>query len=91
MVYSNINNTVFYNENGDIDQEDIGHESTLYEMTVYGKNLMVTFGKLKYTFIQRNVVYVPIYLVVYDKVVKQIGVLEFTKNDILQKMIFYKK
>lgn len=84
MVYSNINNTVFYNENGDIDQEDIGHESTLYEMTVYGKNLTVTFGKLKYTFIQRNVVYVPIYLVVYDKVVKQIGVLEFTKNDILE-------
>lgn len=84
MVYSNINNTVFYNENGEIDSEDIGHESTLYEMVVFGKNVMITFGKLKYTFIQRNIVFIPIYLVVYEKVVKQIGVLEFTKNDVLE-------
>jgi len=84
MVYSNINNTVFYNENGEIDKEDIGHESTLYEMTVFGKNEIITFGKLKYTFIQRNIVFIPIYLVVYEKVVKQIGVLEFTKNDVLE-------
>jgi len=84
MVYSNINGTVFYKEDGHIDTEDVGYESTLYEMEIFGKKTLIVFGKVKYTFIQRNIVYVPIYLVVYNKIVKQIGVLEFTKNDTLE-------
>ena len=84
MVYSNINSAVFYKEDDKIDDEDIGYESTLYEMEIYKKKILIVFGKLKYTFIQRNIVYVPIYLVVYDKVVKRIGILEFTKNDALE-------
>ena len=73
MVYSNINGTVFYKEDGHIDTEDVGYESTLYEMEIFGKKTLIVFGKVKYTFIQRNIVYVPIYLVVYNKIVKQIG------------------
>jgi hypothetical protein len=83
MVYSNINSAIFYKEDDKIDDEDIGYESTLYEMEIYKKKILIVFGKLKYTFIQRNIAYVPIYLVVYNKVVKRIGVLEFTKNDAL--------
>tara|TARA_B100001287_G_scaffold276730_1_gene288993 strand:+ start:18905 stop:21022 length:2118 start_codon:yes stop_codon:yes gene_type:complete len=83
MVYSNINTTVFYNEDGNIDKEDVGYESTIYEMEIFGKRLLIVFGKLKYTFIQRNIVYVPIYLVIYNKVKKQIGVVEMVKNDTL--------
>ena len=83
MVYSNINSTVFYKEEGIIDTEDIGYESTLFEMEIYGKKTVVVFGKLKYTFIQRNIVYVPIYLVVYNKVKTQIGILEFTKYEVV--------
>ena len=83
MVYSNINSAVFYKEDDKIDDEDVGYNSTLYEMEIYKKKILIVFGKLKYTFIQRNLVYVPIYLVVYSKVVKQIGILEFTKNDAL--------
>ena len=37
MVYSNLNSTIFYKETGDIDNEDIGHESTLYEMELFNK------------------------------------------------------
>ena len=83
MVYSNLNSTIFYKETGDIDNEDIGHESTLYEMELFNKQIVVCFGKVKHTFIQRNVVYIPIYLVVHHKTKKQIGLLEFDKNDIL--------
>ena len=68
MVYSNLNSTVFYNESGNIDPEDVGHEAVLYEMEIFGKRLLVVFGKLKHTFIQRNVVYLPVYLVVHHKV-----------------------
>jgi len=83
MVYSNINNTVFYKEDKSIDPEDIGHASTLLEMDIYHKKILVVFGKIKYTFIQRNIVYAPIYLVVYNKVKTQIGVVEFTKNELI--------
>merc|ERR1711871_640080 len=84
MVYSNINGTVFYKENGHVDEEDIGYESTLYELEVYGKRVLVVFGKIKHTYIQRNIVYLPIYLVVQNKVHKQIGVVEFDKNATLE-------
>ena len=83
MVYSNLNSTVFYNESGNIDPEDVGHEAVLYEMEIFGKRLLVVFGKLKHTFIQRNVVYLPVYLVVHHKAKKQIGIIEFNKNDVL--------
>ena len=84
MVYSNINGTVFYKENGHVDEEDIGYESTLYELEVYGKRVLIVFGKIKHTYIQRNIVYIPIYLVVQNKVHKQIGVVEFDKNATLE-------
>ena len=84
MVYSNINGTVFYKENGNVDIEDIGYESTLYELEVYGKKILIVFGKIKHTFIQRNIVYLPMYLVVNNKVNKQIGVVEFDKNSTLE-------
>ena len=83
MVYSNLNSTIFYKESGTIDDEDIGHESTLYEMELFNKQIVICFGKIKHTFIQRNVVYVPIYLVVHYKTKQQIGLLEFDKNEAL--------
>ena len=84
MVYSNINGTVFYKENGNVDPEDVGYESTLYELEIYGKKVLIVFGKIKHTFIQRNIVYLPIYLVVKNKVIKQIGVIEIEKNATLE-------
>ena len=84
MVYSNINSTIFYKEDGEIDNEDIGYESTLHEMEIYGNNISIIFGKLKYQYVQRNVVYIPLYLVVNQNVVKKIGVLEFEKEKALE-------
>ena len=83
MVYSNINGTVFFKETTDIDPEDIGHETTIHEMEIHQKRVLIVFGKIKHTFINRNVVYIPIYLVVRHKVSKQIGVIEMHKDDIL--------
>lgn len=83
MVYSNLNSTIFYKESGTIDDEDIGHESTLYEMELFNKQIVICFGKIKHTFIQRNVVYLPIYLVVHYKTKQQIGLLEFDKDEAL--------
>lgn len=84
MVYSNLNGTIFYSESGNIDPEDIGYETTLHEMEIYEKNILIVFGKLKHTFSQRNVSYLPIYLVNNYKVTKQIGVIEVENNKALE-------
>jgi predicted NAD-dependent protein-ADP-ribosyltransferase YbiA (DUF1768 family) len=84
MVYSNINGTVFYKETRDIDQEDVGYESTLYELNIHNKYILITFGKIKHTFINRDIVYYPIYLVANDTIKSQIGVIEIPKNRTLE-------
>ena len=44
MVYSNLNGTIFYSESGNIDPEDIGYETTLHEMEIYEKNILIVFA-----------------------------------------------
>jgi predicted NAD-dependent protein-ADP-ribosyltransferase YbiA (DUF1768 family) len=84
MVYSNINGVVFYKEVSTIDPEDTGHKATLYEMDALGKRILVVLGKAKHQFIQRNVVFFPIYLVVHRTVKAQIGVVEVPKDKVLE-------
>ena len=84
MVYSSINGTVFYKEIVDIDPEDMGHEATLYELDMHDKRILVVIGKAKHTYIQRNIVYFPIYLVAKLSVKSQIGIIEIPKNRVLE-------
>jgi predicted NAD-dependent protein-ADP-ribosyltransferase YbiA (DUF1768 family) len=83
MVYSSINGTVFYKETPEIDPEDIGYESVLYELDIHSKQVLIVLGKVKHTYIQRNIVFYPVYLVTNGRVKSQIGVVEIPKNDIL--------
>ena len=80
MVYSNINSVVFYKEQPTVDLEDIGYSSTLYEMDIFDKKVLIVLGKVKHNFIERNVVYYPVYLVANGKIKSQIGVVEIAKN-----------
>ena len=83
MVYSNLNSAVFYKDVSTIDPEDSGHKATLYEMDASGKRVLVVLGKAKHQFIQRNIVFFPIYLVVHNKVRAQIGVVEIPKDNVI--------
>ena len=84
MVYSNLNSAVFYKDVSTIDPEDNGHKAILYEMDAYGKRVLVVLGKAKHQFIQRNIVFFPIYLVVHHKVRAQIGVVEIPKDKVIE-------
>ena len=84
MVYSNINTAVFYKETPAVDPEDVGYSSTLLEMDVLGKTVLIVLGKAKHTFIERNVVFYPIYLVANGKVKSQIGIVEMHKNKAIE-------
>jgi len=83
MVYSNLNSAVFYKDVSTIDPEDNGHKATLYEMDALGKRVLIVIGKAKHQFIQRNIVFFPIYLVVHNKVRAQIGIVEIPKDKVI--------
>ena len=84
MVYSNINSTVFYKESPDIDPEDIHYEALIYDLDIHRKQILVVLGKAKHTFIQRNIIYFPVYLVTNGSVKARIGVVEIAKNSMLE-------
>ena len=84
MVYSNINSTVFYKESPDIDPEDIDYEALIYELDIHRKQILVVLGKAKHTFIQRNIIYFPVYLVTNGTIKARIGVIEIAKNSMLE-------
>ena len=85
MVASKINSDVIYQEKRTIDPEDLRFESSLYEMDVFGKSLVITLGKPKYSFSSKKIIFFPIYIVSKDnKIEAQIGVFEISENKALK-------
>jgi len=80
MVSSKINKEINYVETKTIDPEDNGYHSTLYEIDIFDKPMIIALGKQKYTFSSKSVLYYPIYLVVNQKIKAQIGVYEIQSS-----------
>ena len=85
MVVSKINADVQYEEKSRyIDPEDKGHESSLYEVELFGKPVVIAIGKPKYTFTRFKLVFYPIYIVSNNNAIEgQIGVFEIEQDKIL--------
>ena len=81
MVLSRLNNAINYPDLKKVDREDIDFNSPLYEIDIYGVDLTIALGNIKFTFVTKGVLYAPIYMVVKDKVVSQIGIFEFLNSD----------
>lgn len=87
MVSSKLNSNVIYQETKKIDSEDRGVKACLYEIDIFEKQVVITLGKLKYTFANKHIVYVPIYLVNPDNTIDaQIGIYEFEDNLVMKIM-----
>jgi len=81
MVKSLLDDTVNYIESPDIDIDDLEHDANLYETEIYKKAIVFALGKPKYTYIDNNIVYYPIYWVEKDEITMQIGVYEILASD----------
>jgi predicted NAD-dependent protein-ADP-ribosyltransferase YbiA (DUF1768 family) len=80
MVSSKINKEINYNEVKNVDPEDMGYNSTLYEIEIFDKPIIIALGKQKYTYTSKKIVYYPIYII-YDKKIKaQVGVFEISSE-----------
>jgi hypothetical protein len=93
MVRSRLDPSVNYAELKSIDPSDskeTNYKAPLYEATVLGVNTIISIGQIKNTFVDKNIVYYPIYLIKNNKVISQIGVYEiFEENvpSILKKIV----
>lgn len=83
MVKSLLSSDIDYIETSTLLPEDKNQEASLYEITLYDKDETIALGQPVYTFIERNIVYYPIYLVKNDKVSLQIGLYEVFSDSIV--------
>ena len=76
MVKSILDPKVNYPEIRALDPEDKQYEANMYEANILGKDIIIALGQGKYSFIDDNIIYYPIYFVKNQKVDTQIGVYE---------------
>ena len=82
MVQSLLIPDLEYEENRSLLPEDKDKEASIYEITLFGKDETIALGQPVYAFIERNLVYYPIYLVKNDKVTLQIGLYEVLAENV---------
>lgn len=68
---------IYYDQNRDLENEDIGHESNMYEITLYQRKYIISVGKERKIVEKRNHYYIPVYLIHKNRVHSQIGAFEF--------------
>lgn len=82
MVKSVLDKSINYAENKKLDPEDVDFDASLYEISLLRENVVIALGQAKYTFIDKNIIYYPIYLVKDDKVSTQVGVYEIISDNL---------
>jgi len=82
MVHSRIHDEINYPETKTLDKDDKNYDASLYEISVLGNDVIIALGQSKYLFIDQNVIYYPVYLVMNQKVHSQIGVYEITSSNL---------
>ena len=83
MVLSKINDEISYQELKDIDENDKGRDVTMFQINVFKIPVVIALGDIKYTFIEKQVLFCPVYLVVDDSnKIYQIGVYEFSSQQL---------
>jgi hypothetical protein len=81
MVRSLINNKVSYPEKKNLFDEDKNFDASLYELELFGKNIIIALGQSKNDILEYKILYYPIYLVKNGKVNSQIGLYEILAQE----------
>lgn len=82
MVKSKLDDTIDYIERKKLYEDDNDYDATVYELAIMNNRVLVALGKPKYTYIDKNIEFYPIYLIKKNKVLAQIGVYEFMSSNL---------
>jgi len=66
MVLSKINDEISYQELKAIDENDKGRDVSMFQINLFKIPVVIALGDIKYTFVEQNVLFSPVYLVVDD-------------------------
>jgi predicted NAD-dependent protein-ADP-ribosyltransferase YbiA (DUF1768 family) len=81
MVSSRLNPNINYQERRQIEEDDLGFSSSIYELDVYDITIAVVIGRPKLTYVNKNIIYFPIYIIsADDKIKSQIGIFEISAS-----------
>ena len=78
MVLSKLDGRIKYDESRLVYDEDIGMDASLYEIfpDTLEYKIHVAIGNIKYTYVDKDVVFFPIYLIKNNEIIMRIGVFE---------------
>ena len=76
-----ISKGIHFEQSRDLDEIDIGHESNLYEITIFGRLHTIAIGKHRKIQDLRHQYYIPVYLIYKGRVKSQIGAFQFESAD----------
>jgi predicted NAD-dependent protein-ADP-ribosyltransferase YbiA (DUF1768 family) len=83
-LQSRLNTQVQYREKREIDDADIGHMSAVYSLSYFENPVIIVLGKQNFTYIHKNIVFYPIYIVDKDTIRSQIGIFELDKKNAIK-------
>ena len=83
MVLSRLDARVVYDENRLVYDDDVGYEASLYELLPeqLEYKIKVAIGKIKWTYVDKEIVFFPIYLLRDEEIVMRIGLFEILAKD----------
>ena len=80
MVQSKIDKTVNYPETKDLNADDRDYDADLFEIFLFGDDRIIAVGQPQFLFIEKNIVYYPVYIIKDERVDSQIGVYEILSD-----------
>lgn len=75
-----------YNENKQIDEDDIGYAASSYETTNFSIPIEIALGKAKHTYSAHNVIYFSVYLIIDNTIKEKIGIVEIESNRLIDSL-----
>ena len=82
MVKSKLDPSIDYNETKSLDITDKDFDASIYESELFNIDIIIALGKPKYTYNEKNVIFIPVYLISNDKVVLQLGIYEIMSESL---------
>ena len=74
MVRSRLEQNITYDESKEVSKEDYDYDATQYEVELYPNiDVTIALGRVNYTHVDKNVIFVPVYLVENEKILEKIG------------------
>lgn len=75
-----MNRNLHYDENKGLEDEDIGFNTSLYNIDIYDKSYLITIGRERAIISKKQHFYLPVYLMNKGRVYKQIGAFEYESD-----------